>query len=119
MKNIIIIIVFTLSGYAGISQEKVKDTPEKIVTKDAEHNVRTKEKSNEFYAVSDSVKIKDRHGRKKTKDFTAHTVIKEKKNKIKFKNKVDKSWMKIRNGKVTKGKNYKDSGAPTNSALPK
>lgn len=119
MKNSIIILLFTLLGYAGISQEKVKDTPEKIVTKDAEHNVKTKEKSNEFYAVSDSVKIKDRHGRKKTKDFTAHTVIKEKKNKIKFKNKLEKSWMKIRNGKVTKSKNYKESGVSTNLALPK
>ena len=109
MKSISYLSVLGLTllfSHQGFSQEKVKDTPEKIVTIDKNAHVKTKEKANAFLAKSDSVRIKDRHGRIKTKDFTNHTVIKEKGNSVKFKNKQDGSWMKERNGRIKTSKNY-------------
>lgn len=103
---IVIVILSSIPITKSFGQEKIKTTAEKIVTKNNDEHVKTKEKNTEFVAESDSVKIKDRHGRKKTKDYTAHTVIKEKKGIVKFKNKNDGSWMKIRNGVISNSSNY-------------
>ena len=108
---IITLIISAFVGSKSFAQEKIKNTPEKIVTKDKEHNIKTIEKNNEFVAISDSVKIKDRHGRKKTKDYSAHTVIKEKNDKMKFKDKKDGSWMKEKKGVIRSSKNYDPKNA--------
>lgn len=103
-----VLFSFTAMSTQCFSQQKVKDTPEKIVIKDKNQNVVTKEKPDAFLAVSDSVKIKNRHGRVKTKDFTKRTIIKEKGSSVKFKNKIDGSWMKEKNGHIKTSKNYNE-----------